>query len=532
MRKWKYIVSFFLVVTMLLGAGISVSASDTITKVEKSDSGLYEIMGPSSVTIGQMVNYFQNNTLGVTYPSFYATTEAPTIYAFAQIYMEECQAEGVKAEVAFAQCMHETGYLTYPGDATPDQFNFAGLDTWGQQPDGTVVKGRSYPSLRIGIRAHVQRLKAWAVKGTTPSSFRNPCVDVNKFQDNWWMRTCVGSAPYVQYLEKENNPSGYGWATDTQYTEKIMRHLNLCLSASRYTTWYKGVDYSAVFSPDYYLGHYADIARAYSGREEDAIEHFIIFGMNEGRQGCASFDVKSYRRQYADLRLAFGNDLKSYYLHYMGYGVQERRKGTGCTSIQNGITKLNGIDYSAVYNFDYYKSTYSDINRIFGDDDIAALNHFISYGMREGRQAISSFNVVSYLNRYPDLRRAFGRNMVSYYKHFIDYGIRENRAGTGCDIMQGAQTVYNGVNYSAIYDYNYYISRYPDVARAFGGDENLTLQHFVDYGMNEGRQGSVEFNVQFYASQYGDLQNAFGSNLKAYYLHYLNYGLNEGRTGK
>lgn len=529
MRKCKTVILFLAVAVLLFGAGTTVSASNTVTGMEKRNSGYYTIMGESSVTVGQMVNYYQASA---RYPSFYANTEAPTIYAFAQIYMEECQAEGVKAEVAFAQCMHETAYLQYTNcDVRPSQYNFAGLDTWGAQADGTVVRGRSYSSVRQGIRAHVQRLKAWAVKGTTASSFRNPCVDRDKFT-NWWVNTCVGSAPFVQYLEKENNPSGYGWATDSQYTEKMMRHLNLCLSASRYTTWYQGVDYSAVYNPDYYLGTYGDIASAYSGREEDAISHFVTYGMSEGRQGSASFNVYSYKRQYVDLRMAFGYNLNSYFQHYINYGMNELRAGTGCTVLQGGTTKLNGVDYSAVYDFDYYCSTYSDIKRIYGDDDMGALRHFVNYGMREGRRASAQFDVRSYYNRYADLRRAYGTDWKQYYMHYVTFGKREGRSAVNCGTLQNPLTVYGGVNYASIYNYHYYISQYPDIARAFGGDEIQTLQHFVIYGMREGRQGSADFNVHTYANRYGDLRAAYGNNLQAYYMHYIQFGIKEGRNGK
>ena len=60
--------------------------------------------------------------------------------------------------------------------------------------------------------------------------------------------------------------------------------------------------------------------------------------MNEGRQGCATFNVNSYKLQYADLRQAYVNDLSKYYEHYLKYGYREHRKGTGCTSRQGYVT--------------------------------------------------------------------------------------------------------------------------------------------------------------------------------------------------
>lgn len=109
--------------------------------------GGYSIMGPTTVTIGQMINYYQANQ---AYPAFYANTDAPNIYVFCMMYMEECNAEGVRAEVAFAQAMKETGFLRYRGDVHIEQFNFAGLGA-----TGNGNPGNSFPTVRMGIRAQV-----------------------------------------------------------------------------------------------------------------------------------------------------------------------------------------------------------------------------------------------------------------------------------------------------------------------------------------------------------------------------------------
>lgn len=50
-------------------------------------------------------------------------------------------------------------------------------------------------------------------------------------------------------------------------------------------------------------------------------------------------------------------------------------------------------------------------------------------------------------------------------------------------------TVYNGIDYSSVYDFNYYVSRYPDIAYYFGNDPQGALAHFVTFGISEGRQG-------------------------------------------
>ena len=86
--------------------------------------------------------------------------------------------------------------------------------------------------------------------------------------------------------------------------------------------------------------------------------------------------------------------------------------------------------------------------------------------------------------------------------------------------------------YSAVFNAAYYSSHYSDLMINYGTDERLLLQHFLSYGMKEGRQASEEFNVKAYRDRYADLQKAFGDDLKAYYLHYIHYGKTEGRNGR
>ena len=50
------------------------------------------------------------------------------------MYIQECAVEGVRAEVAFAQAMLETGNLQFGGDVKSSQFNFAGLGATGGVP--------------------------------------------------------------------------------------------------------------------------------------------------------------------------------------------------------------------------------------------------------------------------------------------------------------------------------------------------------------------------------------------------------------
>ena len=219
-------------------------------------------------------------------------------------------------------------------------------------------------------------------------------------------------------------------------------------------------------------------------------------------------------------------------MHYMYHGRKEGRAGTGCTSVQNPTTVYRGVNYGDVYDYNYYLNNYPEIQNSVGDDDVAVLEYFVNTGMSRGHQAKETFDVQSYKNANADLRSAYGSNLKSYYMHYINYGKAEGRVATGCSMVSGAITVYNGIDYSAVYNYQYYVTTYGDVMQAYGNDDVAVLRHFINYGMAEGRQGCEDFNVLVYRNNYGDLQSIYGDSLSEYYMHYLYYGRAEGRTGK
>ena len=177
---------------------------------------LTDIMGTSSVTGSQLANFYKS--MNKTYPSYYAQNdkEAKTLEDFCNIYVEECKNEGVRVEVAFAQAMLETGYLSFGGDVDITQYNFAGMGA-----TGNGVKGNYYATVRIGIRAQIQHLKCYA----STEALNGARVD-QRWND--WLR---GKAPYVEWLSIPNNPYRIGWAGSATYADSIkniMEKINKC----------------------------------------------------------------------------------------------------------------------------------------------------------------------------------------------------------------------------------------------------------------------------------------------------------------
>ena len=87
--------------------------------------------------------------------------------------------------------------------------------------------------------------------------------------------------------------------------------------------------------------------------------------------------------------------------------------------------------------FDYidYADRYSDLKAAFGYDRDALYNHYLTYGIKEGRivnfwraaGTIDKFDYIDYADRYSDLEAAFGYDREALYTHYLTYGIKEGR---------------------------------------------------------------------------------------------------------
>ena len=163
------------------------------------------IMGASKTTVAAMTQAYERS--GFAYPSTaLGAGGAPNAATFCQMIYEESNAEGVRAEVIFAQIMNETGWLQFGGDVSINQFNFGGIGA-----TGNGVPGNSFKDVRTGIRAQVQHLKAYA--STEP--LKNTCVDP---RFNYVSRGC---AKFVEWLGIGDNPTGQGWCAGSGYGAKL-----------------------------------------------------------------------------------------------------------------------------------------------------------------------------------------------------------------------------------------------------------------------------------------------------------------------
>jgi N-acetylmuramoyl-L-alanine amidase len=118
----------------------------------------------------------------------------------AKLYREEAAIEGINHDIAFCQMCLETNFLRFGGDVKVNQNNFAGLGAIGGG-----VTGANFPSIRLGIRAQIQHLKAYA--STEPI--------LQELIDPRFRFVRRGTAPLVTQLSGR-------WAADLQYGDKIL----------------------------------------------------------------------------------------------------------------------------------------------------------------------------------------------------------------------------------------------------------------------------------------------------------------------
>lgn len=121
------------------------------------------------------------------------------------LYWQEAEREEVRPDLALTQSLVETGTYAYGGDVHHKQNNFCGLGT-----TGGGVKGASFKTPELGVRAHIQHLLAYTQKKRPQTKIVDPRYEL---------------AHNIR-LERGLVDTWYGlngtWAMGSLYCEKIM----------------------------------------------------------------------------------------------------------------------------------------------------------------------------------------------------------------------------------------------------------------------------------------------------------------------
>ena len=130
---------------------------------------------------------------------------ACSVEELVDLYWRESEREDIRPDLALAQSIVETGTYAYGGDVQHNQNNFCGLGT-----TGGGVKGATFKTPELGVRAHIQHLLAYTQKKRPKTAIVDPRYEL---------------AHNIR-MERGMVDTWYGlngtWAMGSLYCEKIM----------------------------------------------------------------------------------------------------------------------------------------------------------------------------------------------------------------------------------------------------------------------------------------------------------------------
>jgi Mannosyl-glycoprotein endo-beta-N-acetylglucosaminidase len=124
------------------------------------------ILGPTLLSADELASWFRGT-------GHKEHTTVP-IEELARDYVEEGASTRVRADIAFAQSMLETGGFSYPagGQVLGTDNNFAGMGACD-----SCTSGNQFPDARTGVRAQLQQLRVYADATLTNSMLNPPAVN-------------------------------------------------------------------------------------------------------------------------------------------------------------------------------------------------------------------------------------------------------------------------------------------------------------------------------------------------------------------
>ena len=348
---------------------------------------------------------------------------------------------------------------------------------------------------------------------------------------------------------------------------------------------------SQVFDADYYRNAYADLKDAYSSDDEELYNHFVQYGITEGRQAHPAFDIKYYLSENSDLKAAFGKNYKMAMEHFVTYGYREGRKTAKPANLgSNFYAKITSAKSNKNLTVDG-----TDVIIYEGNTELEQIWQFVrqsdgSYkiiNMKDGKSALAVNNASNasetkviigvdisnssalrwniYQNGGTfllkpkcanlcalDVRNGGTANNTALQIYTIDGTPAQDfiitkveeptESPKDSDVPQGdgitttteGSTGKCGVTISSekkklVFDAVYYANAHPDLKAAFGSDASKLYAHYLNYGISEGRQAHPTFDVKYYLNQHDDLKDAFGTDYARVVRHYINIGYNENR---
>ncbi len=157
-------------------------------------------IGYTEVSVDQLVSIFVSRNSG----------ETERARRLAPLYIQYGKTFNMRADIAWAQMCHETGFLEFNGDVKSNQNNFVGLGA-----TGGGVPGSSFATEELGIIAHYAHL-SWYYYPSHINQYCNLTYDPRHSGTSHYKYT---GDTTVGFLNGR-------WAPSSTYTDKILQFAN------------------------------------------------------------------------------------------------------------------------------------------------------------------------------------------------------------------------------------------------------------------------------------------------------------------
>ncbi len=178
------------------------------------------------------------------------------------------------------------------------------------------------------------------------------------------------------------------------------------------------------------------------------------------------------------------------------------------------------LDINALYEDSYYLAENPDVAQaVAAGSFTGGFQHFVDFGQYEGRDPGPLFDTQFYLELYPEVADIVGSSGTSPIQDFIEYGQFE-----GLDPFFDFFT-------------DFYLQDNPDVAAiveasAASPDPLTGIEHFVRFGQYEGRDPGPFFDTRYYLASNPDVAAAVSPGGLSPIKHFIQFGLDEGRLAE
>lgn len=443
---------------------------------------------------------------------------------YAKLYLEEGEAEGIRGDGAWIQSCIETGNFQFTGGTavTFDQNNFCGL---GVTQKG--MKGNSFSTPRLGIRAQIQHLKGYAAS----SPLKNACIDPRYKYIN-----PKGKAPRFEDLAGKWAVPGYDTQKASSLEDAMKKGIGYGFDIIAGISKMKKINISENTKTEVrpmsvtIKTNYAHKSNYGSYRSPSSIKYIVLhYTANDGDsdESNANYFKTANRKASAHYFVDDDSITISVPDTYAAYSVGGSRypnyKSTGGASLYKIATNNNTLNIELC---DTVKN---------GKYDVSAKT--LENAIQLTRDLMKKYNIpISNVIRHFDVT---GKSCPAYYvdntkwnqvkQKIMGSSVVSTQTTSAAVTPNSGKYTYQGTDYSKVFDPAYYANKYADLKKAYGTNAAKLFKHFCTFGMKEGRIASPDFDVNQYQANYADLRNAFGNDLPFYYHHYVTYGYKENR---